>query len=197
MNSLFSRTIGILALIAAGLATAEPADVVGQGPGGAVVAANGANLVRTSDGINIKLRMPTPAPGTYLYPPPNGFQPSVYQGHPEVFTGWAFIFNYPDQCSDGVCGFDDLGPDKPAKGAAYNYAGHAVGGSTLRLSGRIHVGDTPFPAVPGAPLENPLGAEVHIAIAPHGALQPDLLPMQITTPIGTTDHWWLAIFFAP
>ena len=132
-----------------------------------------------------------------MYPPPNGFQPTVYQGAPEVFTGWAFIFTYPDQCSDGICGLDDLGPDKPAKGAAYNYAGHVVGGSTLRLNGRIDFNDTPFPAVPGAPLENPLGAEVHIAIAPHGTVQPSLLPSQIGTPIGTSAHWWLAIFLAP
>lgn len=197
MKMTFPRVIGVLALVAAGWASAETADVVGQGPMGPVVSADGARLIRSDNGINISLSMPAPAPGSYVYPPPNGFQPDVYQGHPEVFTGWAFIFNYPDQCSDGTCGFDDLGSDKPAKGAAYNYAGHAVGGSRLRLSGRIHVGDEPFPAVPGAPLENPLGAEVHIAIAPHGALQPQLLPAQIGTPIGNSSHWWLAIFLAP
>jgi hypothetical protein len=187
----------VLVLGGGGMALAETTDVVGQGPMGAVVSAEGARLIRAPNGINISVVMPTPAPFSYTYPPPNGFQPDVYQGAPEVFTGWAFIFNYPDQCSDGICGSDDFGPDKPAKGAAYNFAGHIVGGSTLRLSGRIGVGDAPFPAVPGAPLENPQGAEVHIAIAPHGSLQPDLLPSQIGTPIGNSSHWWLALFFAP
>jgi hypothetical protein len=197
MIASFPKTIGFLVLVAAGWASAETADVVGQGLAGPVVSADGARLIRSEKGINISLTMPTPMPGTYMYPDPNGFQPDVFQGHPEVFTGWAFIFNYPDQCSGGECGLDDLGPDKPAKGAAYNYAGHAVGGTTLRLNGRVDLNDEPFPAVPGAPLENPLGAEVHIAIAPHGALQPELLPTQITTPIGTLNHWWLALFQAP
>ena len=176
---------------------AEPADVVGQGPGGPIVAEDGARLIRTKNGINIQLTMPTPAPFSYTYPPPNGFQPDVFMGAPEVFTGWAFVFNYPDECSDGMCGPDDLGPDKPAKGGAYNFAGHVVGGRTLRMSGRVDIGDTPFPAAPGTPLENPEGAEVHVAVAPHGTLQPNLLPSQITTPIGSSAHWWLAIFFAP
>lgn len=186
-----------VAIFFATAAWAEQADVVGQGPGGAMVAAGGAELIRTKHGINIKFRMPTPAPGSYTYPTGNGFQPDVYMGAPEVFTGWAFIFNYPDQCSDGMCGMDDLGPDKPARGGAYNFAGHVVGGTTLRLSGRVDIGDTPFPAAPGTPLENPAGAEVHIAIAPHGTVQPALLPSQISTPIGTSAEWWLAIFFAP
>jgi hypothetical protein len=32
------------------------------------------------------------------------------------------------------------------------------------------------------------------AVAPHGELQPQALPNQITKPIGTVDHWWLAEF---
>ena len=171
---------------------AEPADVIGQGPFGLVVSDDGASLMRTANGLNISLVMPTPASGSYIYPDPNAFQPTVVVGHPEAFTGWAFVFNYPDECTD-PCNSDDLGSDKPAKGGAYNFAGHVVGGSTLRLSGRLNVGEEPFV---GAPLENPPGAEVHLAVAPHGEVQPDLLPVQITFPIGTADHWWLA-FFVP
>lgn len=37
-------------------------------------------------------------------------------------------------------------------------------------------------------------AEIHLAVAPHGALAPDLLPAQITTPVGDPSFWWLAIF---
>lgn len=197
VKNLLAASLAAIGLAAGAQAGAETADVVGQGPAGPVVSADGARLIRNASGINISLSMPTPASGTYLYPPGNGFQPEVYPGHPEVFTGWAFIFNYPEECSDGVCGFDDLGPDKPAKGGAFNYAGHVVGGSTLRLSGRVRTSDDPFPAAPGVPLENPMGAEVHVAIAPHGAVQPDLLPAQIGTPVGASMHWWLAIFFAP
>ncbi len=198
MNS-YSKLVGAAVLtMAAPFALGEGSivehsDVIGQGTMGPLVAANGATLMRSEDGLNIKFAMPTPQVGSYVYPAPNGFQPEVYEGAPEVFTGWAFIFNYPDQCSD-PCDLNDLGTDKPAKGGAYNFAGHVVGGSMLRLSGRVSVGDTPHHAAPGAPLENPLGAEVHIAIAPHGTLQPDLLPVQITHPIGGIDHWWYAFF---
>ena len=111
-------------------------------------------------------------------------------GFPEAFTGWIFFFNYPDLCSDGVCGGDDLGLT-PAMGGAYNFAGHVVGGKKLNFAGHVSVGSEAFG---GVPLSNPLGAEVHIAVAPHGMLQPDLLPTQITTPIGGPPHWWLAIF---
>jgi len=43
-------------------------------------------------------------------------------------------------------------------------------------------------------LLEPRTAEVHLAVAPHGGLQPNLLPDQITKPVGAPAHWWLAIF---
>jgi hypothetical protein len=165
-------------------------DVVGQGMGGPVVSEEGATLTRTRNGVTAHLTMPTPPAGSYSYPSGNAFQPTVLIGHPEVFTGWIFIFNDPAECSDGVCDLNDLG-NTPARGGAYNFAGHPVSGSTLNLAGHISVGSTPFL---GAPLDNPLGADVHLAVAPHGMVQPDLLPTQITTPIGTLANWWLAIF---
>lgn len=164
-------------------------DVVGQGMAGPVVSEDGATVIRTETGVTASLNMPTPLPGSYIYPDGNAFQPTVLVGHPEVFTGWIFIFNNPAGCSD-PCDLDDLGPT-PARGGAYNFAGHIVGGSTLNLAGHISVGSTPFL---GAALDNPVGAEIHLAVAPHGMVQPDLLPTQITTPIGTPAHWWLAIF---
>lgn len=165
-------------------------DVVGQGSDGPVVSADGATIIRSPKGISASLRMPTPVPGSYDYPVPNQYQTMVLVGHPEVFTGWIFIFNNPAACSD-PCNGDDLGPT-PARGGAYNFAGHAVGlGSTLNLSGHVSVGDTPFA---GVPLDNPTAAEVHLAVAPHGMLLPELLPTQITHPIGSPAEWWLAIF---
>lgn len=170
----------------------QTADVVGQSNAGPVVSEKGASLIRTANGIKVAVKMPTPTPFSYNYPAPNAFQPMVLMGAPEVFTGWAFVFNYPDLCSD-PCDSNDLGMDKPALGGAYNFAGHIVSGKTLSMAGHVSVGETPFRAT-HAPLENPLGAEIHLAIAPHGTLQPDLMPTQINTPIGAPPFWWLAFF---
>ena len=169
----------------------ETADVNGQG-GAPLVAEDGATLMRVPNGITLSLEMPTPVPGTYAYPPPNAFQDRVEVGHPEVFTGWAFIFNYPAMCN-GPCDSDDIGPDKPAKGGAYNFSGHVAGGPQLTLAGHVSVGQTAFSPA-HAILENPAGAEVHIAIAPHGKLLPDQLPNQVKMPIGSPDFWWSAVF---
>lgn len=168
----------------------DTADVVGQGAAGPVVSAGGASLIRTENGITAALKMPTPTPFTYNYPPPNIFQSTVLMGAPEVFTGWMFIFNNPELCSN-PCDGNDVGLATAAQGGVYNFAGHISGGGTLRMAGHASVGETPFG---GAPLQNPLGAEVHLAIAPHGTLQSDLMPNQINTPIGSPPLWWLAFF---
>jgi hypothetical protein len=34
-------------------------------------------------------------------------------------------------------------------------------------------------------------AEIHLAVAPHGALDPALLPASISTPVGDPSFWWL------
>jgi len=188
--------IAPLALLVVGLnayaqgAAKSTRDVIGQGEAGPVVSEDGATLIRTNNGVTASLQMPTPVPGSYVYPPGNAFQPQVYMGSPEVFTGWIFIFNHPEECSDGVCDSNDLG-ETPAMGGAYNFGGHAVGGPNLMISGHISVGEETFL---GAPLSNPGGAEIHLAIAPHGSLQPDLLPTQINFPIGGPPHWWIAVF---
>ncbi len=170
----------------------QKSDVIGQSDAGPIVSPDGAMLVRLRHGLTASLNMPTPPPGSYNYPAPNAFQDTVLQGHPEVFTGWIFIFNSPENCTD-PCDLDDIGIDNPAKGGAYNFAGHVVGGPNMQLTGHIAVGETPF-APSHAPLSNPSGAEVHLAVAPHGTLQPDQLPGQITLPIGGPADWWLAFF---
>ena len=168
----------------------QTVDVTGQGSMGPVVSADGATLIRTSNGVSVSFSMPTPVSGSYIYPDPNPFQSIVIPGHPEVFSGWIFIFNNPAGCSD-PCNGDDLG-DTPARGGAYNLAGHVVGsGSTLMLAGHVSAGSEAFA---GVPLDNPAGAEVHVAAAPHGMLLPDHMPTQINYPIGTPALWWAAIF---
>jgi hypothetical protein len=176
---------------AAGVTT-ETRDVRGQGAAGPVVSVSGAVLQRSGSGLSAKLTMPTPEPGTYNYPPaqtaPFPF-PAAVPGHPEAYSLWVFVFNYPALCSQ-PCDSNDLGAT-PARGGAFNAAGHVVGGSTLQLDGHVSMNSTPFG---GSMLLEPLTAEVHFAVAPHGAVNPALLPDQITKPIGNPSFWWVAIF---
>jgi hypothetical protein len=153
----------------------QTADVLGQGPAGPVVASDGATLRRTAKGISASLSMPTPEPGTYIYPS-TGVAFSG-PGHPEAFTLWVFVF-------------DD--PEDPDWTGAFLGGGHLVGGPNLTLSGQISRNTEPFL---GEPLRNPEGARVLLAVAPHGALNPELLPAAIQTPTGPgPDIWWLALF---
>ena len=174
---------------------AETADVYGQGPAGPLVAAGGAKLVRFSDKLIVNLRMPTPVPGTYNYPPGNDWNNDAYPGKPEAFSMWVFVFNDPASCTGGgpgICTPADARNGTPGAGA-FNTAGHLVAGPVLQLSGSINLDSTPFG---GAALTDPLTAEVHFAIAPHGALQPETLPNQFSTPIGNPGYWWVALFQA-
>jgi hypothetical protein len=169
----------------------ENADVLNQG-GAGVYAPGGAMVVRQPNGLRMSVTMPTPEPGSYVYAPER-----TDVGHPEVFTLWAFIFNYPDLCTPPACGADDLGVDAAAKGGAYNVSGHAASGGSLTLAGRIGVGDSPFPhpVITMAPLESPSTAEIHLAVAPHGALDPTRLPEDFRLPTGSPacGCWWVAI----
>jgi hypothetical protein len=31
-------------------------------------------------------------------------------------------------------------------------------------------------------------------VAPHGAVEPDIMPEQIQTPAGSPAHWWVSLF---
>ena len=184
-------------------AVRQTVDVIGQGIGGDVVSPLGAKIIRTKNGVTVSINMPTPMSGTYNYPPANPFQPvDAVPGVPEVFTGWLFFFNKPENCAiPNQC--SPPPPMTPApndftegEGGAYNFAGHATSGrGSLNMVGHISVGETQF----GGPfaLENPAGAEIHLAVAPHGLLVPELMPQQINTPIGNPSFWWLAPFPTP
>ena len=102
-------------------------------------------------------------------------------GHPETFSLWVFVFD------------DELGPfaDNPWT-SVFVGADHVVGGPTLTLSGHISTSTEPFA---GFDLENPQDVAVHLAVAPHGALDPELMPEQITTPTHPGPAiWWVALF---
>ncbi len=177
----------------------ERADVVGQGLAGPVVAADGAAILRTPNGVAASLRMSTPEPGSYTYPMgPTG---SGIAGHPEVFSLWVFVFFNPEECAGPICAPADLINDPDVVAGAYNAGGHVEGGANLTLQGFVNQSSFTF----GGPNAETLGqalsmgydladAEIHLAVAPHGALDPALLPGSITTPVGTPASWWIALF---
>ena len=213
------RIFALLATTALAAAVVAPAAAQGQGQGHTVATANvydqaeeggglwaedGATLRRTPDGIQVRLAMPTPEPETYTYPDPEG-PTAAAPGHPEVFSLWAFVFNHPENCEEGPhdCGAADLGvvmesegENNPSGLAVFGVAGHPVGGSNLTLSGSISTSHEPFAPI-FAPLTNPDGAEVHLAVAPHGGLDPEIMPEQATMPAGTPDMWWTSVFLSP
>lgn len=167
-----------------------------------VIEGASARLQRGPNGISASVSMPTPGPGTYCYPPlAVVFDPSAgpaVPGHPEAFSLWAIYFNAPENCSGGECGVDDvLNADNcaAAQAGAFALGGHVVGGPVLHLSGHISVGDGPLAPFGCAPLMDVDAAEVHLAVAPHGLLVPELMPDLIKTPPGGGPGYWFAMEF--
>ena len=188
--------------LAASATSWETADIVGQGAGGPIVATDGAAILRTGNGLTARMAMPTPEPGSYNY----SSSPTANNeaGRPEAFTLWVFVFYNPEAC-DGPCDEPDIGHKDDVVAGAYNAGGHFVAGPNLSITGHVNQSSKVFPP-PGATAElETLGealelgydlddAEIHLAIAPHGALDPELLPAQIATPAGPPSLWWLAFF---
>jgi hypothetical protein len=194
-----SASLVLTATAASAASNWETADVVGQGLAGPLVAEDGAAILRTPNGVAASLTMSTPEAGSYSYPVgPTG---SGVAGHPEAFSLWVFVFYNPQECAGPICGPADLMNDPDVIAGAYNAGGHLEGGPNLNLQGFVNRGTFSF----GGPNAETLGqaqalgfdladADIHLAVAPHGALDPDLLPGSISTPVGTPASWWLAIF---
>jgi len=200
LSSIITASALVLsASVASAAGPSETADVVGQGLAGPIVAPDGAAILRTPNSVVAKLVMPTPVPGSYAYPiGPTG---SGVAGHPEAFSLWVFIFYNPEECAAALCGPADLMNDPDVIAGAHNAGGHLAGGPQLTLAGSVNRQSFTF----GGPNAETLGealsmgydladAEIHLAVAPHGALDPALLPGQITTPVGNPGFWWLSIF---
>jgi hypothetical protein len=199
---------GLFIVAASPVAAAGPwelEDVVGQGPAGPVVAVDAAGILRGANGISARVSMPTPAPGSYVYP--TGATASGVAGHPEAFSLWVFIFYNPGACVGPCDGPDLMSPDPAIVAGAYNGGGHIEGGPNLTLAGHVNHQSTVFGGPNAESLATALSqgfdlanAEVHLAVAPHGALDPSLLPASISTPAGNpptpANFWWLA-FFSP
>lgn len=182
---------------------AQTADIIGQGPEGPVVAENGATIWRTSNEILMEFSMPTPTPGEYTYPsaPPEreGEWWTDEVGEIEAFTLWAFTFNNPEKCVEPhECGEEDIGD--PAGGGAFGVTGFVSDGGPLTLNGFVSTDTETFVMDGeslGVPLERPMEAEVHLAVAPHGAFDPAMMPEILQTPASPPDIWWGALFDPP
>ena len=199
----------------------ETADRVNNNPTASTEAqlllAENAHLTRSDDGIGIEMKLITPEAGSYTYPET---VPGERQAQPEVFTGWVFVFNNPELCKSNPgtefpCGGQDFNDE--VKAGAYNFSGtinqlRQISGGELQLNsfsdgyvvlnGEIGVGQEQRPPVAQQvsthPLENPMGAEVHVAIAPHGQLDIETIATELYSPVGNPacDCWWVATFAA-
>lgn len=108
------------------------------------------------------------------------------------------MYDDPSGCETS-CSGDDLGG--PPDGGAFYVDGHVFDGQDLALNGIVSTDAAPFEMDGdplGVPLERPMNAEVHLAVAPHGAFDPAMLPDQFRTPTNSgPDVWWLATFEPP
>jgi hypothetical protein len=160
-----------------------------------------ATLRRTKNGVTASVSMPTPLPGTYCYPPAAiSTDPSAgpaVAGFPEAWSLWGIYFNNPEQCLEGGCSAADvLGSNcENAQAGAVQLGGHITGGRMLHISGHLSKGHGPLGALGCAPLTNIDGAEIHLAVAPHGMLRPDLMPTLIEVPPGGGPGYWFPSVF--
>ena len=186
----------------------KPTDMLGSEP---TLFAENTLVTRHEDRLVFEVTMDTPSPGTYNYP---ADVEDERKAPPEVFTGWVFVFNHPENCTgEGTCGAEDFSDEVQA--GVYGAAGHVTsidheGGSfildratdgTFTLRGEIVVGDPQRPNLPPEEestyaLSNPLGAEIHFAIAPHGQVDPATMAEELYGPVGNPGCgcWWLAMF---
>lgn len=173
-----------------------------------------ASIERGDDGIHLHLDLLTPEAGSYTYPET---VPAEKQVQPEVFTGWAFVFNYPELCETPFeCGANDF--NESVKAGVYNFGGmtnslsQQSGGEIVlnqgtdgfvRIGGDILAGQAQRPDLPPETatfaLENPMGAEIHAAIAPHGQFDAATIGEEIYNPTGNPgcSCWWVAVFDSP
>ena len=88
-----------------------------------------------------------------------------------VYTLWVFSFSNPGNCLVDGCGTDDAAERPDAVGfKVQQIAGHVTGQSgNVNLAGSISV-------------ENAQGAEYHVVVAEHGALDPANMPFAIKSP---------------
>jgi hypothetical protein len=219
------RTAG--AMLLAGsltlLATGVSAEGMGQAaqltenfpaPDAQLLLPENTSIERSEDGVHLHLDLTTPKAGSYTYPET---VKKKLQRQPEVFTGWAFVFNYPKLCETPYeCGADDF--NEAVKAGVYNFGGttnsltQVSGGKAVlnhgtdgfvRIGGDIDAGQEQRADLPPGgttfALENPMGAEIHAAIAPHGQFNNKTIGEELYNPTGNPacGCWWVAVFDSP
>ena len=124
----------------------------------------------------------------------------------DAYTVWWTIFDVPQNCSDGVCGPDDVFlTDDTGQFVLdengerlFNFASiEAAQISTMRATGaiayddgtayfRAHlpIGDMTDDPIHGTGLHNAMSAEVHLIVRTHGPAQQDVLTEQLFTLAG-------------
>lgn len=220
-----SRTAGALLLAGSLTIIATGASAEGMGspagltenfpdPDAQLLLPENTSIDRSDDGVHLHLDLITPKAGAYTYPEDIG---KKKQRQPEVFTGWAFVFNYPELCETPYeCGANDF--NETVKAGVYNFGGTTNSFSQtsgedfvmnqatdgfVRLSGDIDSGQAQRGDLPPGgttfALENPMGAEIHAAIAPHGQFNPKTIAQELYNPTGNPGCgcWWVAVFDAP
>jgi hypothetical protein len=181
-------SVAILAAAMAAPAAAEPAihqttnvfDFVGGDVEGS------ASLIRTNSGVSTQVRTTVGGELTDLFAGPLG----VYWEVGDATTAWFVVFNAPGECSDGVCGEDDVqaaatGVNNDPQVGVHFATGHVAGSSNWRSAASLLVGDESG-LVFGFPLVEALTAEVHIVIKSHGPAA-DLVPGDLAAALGTID----------
>jgi hypothetical protein len=190
-----------------------PADSVGNLPsnGTELLLVENAHIERLDDRVSISLKLVTPEAASYTYP--EGIE-ADRQAQPELFTGWAFIFNNPELCETPYeCGMPDF--NDQVKTGVYNFAGftnqltqssggdielNAATDGYVVLTGDVMVGQPQLPPVREGttthPFEDPEGALIHVAVAPHGLVDATTIAEEIYEPAGnpTCECWWTAFF---
>jgi len=128
--------------------------------------------VRTAGGISYTLRTDEVEPG-------------------HAFTLWLVIFNHPEHCQNptpvSLCNLPDLEDPDVRGDVVFAGAGQIIGATgKANFAGHRSLGDNGgsiFAPVglPAPGLENPLGAEFHLAVHDHGVMNPAYMPDMVRT----------------
>jgi len=116
---------------------------------------------------------------TYSY----GAEMSIYANMlkpGDAVTSWWVIFNHPENCTDNMCGEDDVF-DHPelASVSLVSGAGTVVGyDGKAEFYSFLHKGYT-YDAVFGSGLTNPRGAEIHFVLRTHGPAKGRMISEQL------------------
>ena len=122
-------------------------------------------------------------------------------GSPAAFSLWVFVFFNPEECAAAVCGPGDLMTNPDVVAGAFNAGGHIEGGAKLTLAGSVNASRATFGGANAETIGQGHGHGLQPGRCGHppgsGAARgagSRLLPLQISTPVGTPANWWLAIF---